>query len=328
MHKDQYFWRFVVSHLAEGRRVMLLTVVESSGSSPGRQGFKMAVAADGTLCGSIGGGIMEVKLVELAKDRLDRGVCEAMLKKQVHRKSAPQHQSGMICSGEQTVLFFGLDSQYLKTVRQVLRCLKKHQPAALTLAQAENGSRFYVETADEQAPFARFEAAGPSHFSYMEKLGHRHRLYIVGGGHCALALSELLSKLDFYLCLLDDRADLNTLHQNKFVHEKHLLPTYDAVGAFIPSGPDVYVVVMTLGYRTDAQVLRQLLGKGLRYLGMLGSAAKAATLLGELAVEGYAPEALARVHAPIGLPIHSQTPMEIAVSIAAELIKIRNINGE
>ena len=93
---------------------MLLTVVESSGSSPGRQGFKMAVAADGTLCGSIGGGIMEVKLVELAKDRLDRGVCEAMLKKQVHRKSAPQHQSGMICSGEQTVLFFGLDSQSIK----------------------------------------------------------------------------------------------------------------------------------------------------------------------------------------------------------------------
>lgn len=328
MHKDQYFWQFVVSHLVGGRRVMLLTVVESSGSSPGRQGFKMAVAADGTLCGSIGGGIMEVKLVELAKDRLDRGVCEAMLKKQVHRKSAPQHQSGMICSGEQTVLFFGLDSQHLKTVRQVLHCLKKHQPAALTLAQGENGPRCYVETADEQAPFFRFESAGPSHFSYTEKLGYRHRLYIVGGGHCALALSELLSKLDFYLCLLDDRADLNTLRQNKFVHEKHVLLSYDAVDAFIPSGPDVYVVVMTLGYRSDAQVLRQLLGKALRYLGMLGSAAKAETLLGELAVEGYAPEALARVHAPIGLPIHSQTPMEIAVSVAAELIRVRNINGK
>jgi xanthine dehydrogenase accessory factor len=322
MHKDLQLWPFVAAYLKQKIPVMLLVVAESSGSSPGRRGFKMAIAADGVLCGSIGGGVMEVKLVELAKTRLAQNIIEATIKKQIHRKSAPQHQSGMICSGEQTVLFFRLDFQHLKTVRQVVQALKQHRQATLTLAQREQGPQFYVATTDEQAPFYCFESAGPSHFIYKEKLGYRKRLYIVGGGHCALALSELLSKLDFYLCLLDDRADLNTLQRNKFVHEKHVLTSYDGIANFISSGPDVYVVIMTLGYRSDAQVLRQLLGKELHYLGMLGSAAKWATLLQELTREGYAPEALARVRAPIGLPIHSQTPEEIAVSIAAELILI------
>jgi xanthine dehydrogenase accessory factor len=81
---------------------------------------------------------------------------------------------------------------------------------------------------------------------------------------------------------------------------------------------------MTLGYRSDAQVLRRLLGKEFRYLGLLGSAAKVATLLDSLALEGYPRHALEQIRAPIGLPIHSQTPEEIAVSIAAELILVKN----
>lgn len=327
MNKDKTLWRFILACLKKGQPVELLVVTESMGSSPGRQGFKMAVTSDGTLCGSIGGGIMEVKLVEMAKDRLNRGISDAILKKQVHRKSAPQHQSGMICSGEQTVLFFPLHARHLKTVRQVLRCLNKQQPAALTLTQREHTVQCCVKTPEEHAPFYRFEVIAPSHFRYTEQLGFQHRLYIVGGGHCALALSELLSKLDFYLCLLDDRTDLNTLHQNKFVHEKHILRSYADLEALIPSGSDIYVVVMTLGYRSDAQVLRQLLNKDLRYLGMLGSAAKSATLRAELGLEGYSAAALARLHAPIGLPIHSQTPEEIAISIAAELVMVRGSTG-
>lgn len=327
MNKDKALWRFILAYLKKGQPVELLVVTESTGSSPGRQGFKMAVTSDGALCGSIGGGIMEVKLVEMAKDRLHRGISEAVLKKQIHRKSVAQHQSGMICSGEQTVLFFPLRPHHLKTVRQVLHNLNKHHPAALSLTQQEHTAQCCVKIAGEQAPFYHFEVAGPSHFCYTERLGFPHRLYIVGGGHCALALSELLCKLDFYLCLLDDRSDLNTLQRNKFVHEKHVLRSYDDLEAFIPSGPDIYVVVMTLGYRSDAQVLRQLLGKDLRYLGMLGSAAKSATLLTELALEGYSAEALARVRAPIGLAIHSQTPEEIAISIAAELVMVRGSAG-
>src|SRR5687768_9088055 len=98
MHKDLSLWKFIANHLSADRPVMLLVVAESSGSSPGRQGFKMAVAQD-DMTGSIGGGIMEVKLVELAKRMLQENSSEPLIKKQIHRKSEPHHQSGMICSG-------------------------------------------------------------------------------------------------------------------------------------------------------------------------------------------------------------------------------------
>ena len=67
MSKELELWQFVASHLDNGESVMLLVVAGSSGSSPGRAGYKMAVAADGDLCGSIGGGVMEVNLVELSR---------------------------------------------------------------------------------------------------------------------------------------------------------------------------------------------------------------------------------------------------------------------
>ena len=328
MDKERLLWRFIAAHLKRKQPVMLLVVAESSGSSPGRQGFKMAVGADGALCGSIGGGIMEVKLVELAKTRLKESPSDVLVKKQIHRKAAPRHQSGMICSGEQTVLFWALDPQHhLKAVSRVLYCLKNHKSATLKLAQTAEGRQFEVAEKEVPAMDFQFESPGAPYFFYAEKLGFKNRLYIVGGGHCALALSALMSNMDFYLCLLDDRPDLSTLRKNKFIHEKRILDTYDQVGGFIPSGPDVYVVVMTLGYRSDALVLRQLLDKNLRYLGLLGSAAKVSTLLEALRSERYPLEKIEQIKAPIGLPIHSRTPEEIAVSIAAELILRKNGEG-
>ena len=81
---------------------------------------------------------------------------------------------------------------------------------------------------------------------------------------------------------------------------------------------------MTVGYRTDAEVLRHLLGRPYRYLGVMGSAAKVAELRRGLLAQGFAAAAVARLRGPIGLPIGSQTPDEIAISIAAELIQARH----
>ena len=81
---------------------------------------------------------------------------------------------------------------------------------------------------------------------------------------------------------------------------------------------------MSFGYRTDAIALRQLIRRRWKYLGMLGSAEKVRTLFDDLRAEGFTEEELARVHAPIGLPIHSKTPEEIAVSIAAEIVRVKN----
>lgn len=325
MHRELSTWQFIAKKLHKSQPVMLLVVVESQGSSPGRQGFKMAVDANGNLCGSIGGGIMEVKLVEAAKARLREAQPGALLRRQIHQKSAPQWQSGMICSGEQTIVLFPLQKTHSETVQTIVHCLKNHRPALLRITHLADDHQAFqiVEGLQNALPFC-LERSGEHDYLFEENLGFKNRLFIVGGGHCALALSELMAKMDFYLCLLDDRPDLSTIVQNQFVHEKHILESYEQVGDFIPSGPHLYVVVMTLGYRSDEIVLRQLWDKHFQYFGMLGSAAKVATMFDKLRAEGFSADKLARIHAPIGLPINSRTPEEIAVSIAAEIVGVKN----
>lgn len=313
-------WQFLAKRLKAQQNVALLIVVESIGSSPGRVGFKMAVDAEGTLCGSIGGGIMEIKLVELAKARMAQGISTSLLKRQVHRKTAPRDQSGMICSGEQSVVFIHPNEEDLSTIRTIIRCLKQNKPAILQIT--EQGFRVLQNRKNEHA--FRFERQPNEEFLFEENLGFKNLLYLIGGGHCALALSELMSKLDFHITLFDDRADLNTFAKNRFVHQKFALNTYENIGELIPSGNNVYVVVMTVGYRTDEVVIRQLLSKNFRYFGVLGSTAKMATLLDQLRGEGVPEAQLERIYTPIGLKINSRTPEEIAVSVAGEVILVKN----
>src|SRR3954471_20538090 len=100
MQKQLQTWQFIHRSLQTETSVMLLYVLESLGSSPGRQGFFMAVNMEGNMQGSIGGGIMEHKFVEMAMEKLKKDDREWLVKKQVHDKSASKNQSGMICSGE------------------------------------------------------------------------------------------------------------------------------------------------------------------------------------------------------------------------------------
>ncbi len=322
--KDLELWQFIANRLKLKQDIMLLVVVESSGSSPGRQGFKMAVAKD-EITGSIGGGVMEVRLVELAKGKSEKakGKNSSAIVEQIHQKNSP-NSSGMICSGRQTVVFFKLDFSHLKTVREIIRALKNRQPEILRIS---NFKFQITERKSDKLDF-RFEQFNENEFSYEEKIGFKNKLFIIGGGHCALALSELASKMDFYISLFDDREDLNTLAKNRFVHEKKIIESYEQIGDFIPSGANTYVVVMTLGYKYDEIVIRELINKNFKYFGVLGSRAKMATLLRDLQKDGFDAEKLKRIRTPIGVEINSRTPEEIAVSIAAEIIAVKNAEDD
>ena len=130
--------------------------------------------------------------------------------------------------------------------------------------------------------------------------------------------------MDFYICVYDNRPDLHTMIENNYVHQKKLLSDYLELNGLISSGPDQFVVVMTFGYRTDKMAVRGLAGKEFRYFGLLGSANKVKKLLSDLREDGLLQQQLDTIHAPVGLPINSQTPEEIAISIAAEIIQVKN----
>lgn len=320
MNKELEIWQFAAERLKQNESVILLVVAESVGSSPGRQGFKMVVAED-DLAGSIGGGVMEVSLVEQARLQITdyKFQTNSKIIEQVHQKNSP-NSSGMICSGKQTVIFFKLTAEHYRLVRKIPVYLKKPRDRYLQITQ---DNLLLTGKKIRQFDF-RFEKSSETEFLYEEKLGYKNKLFIIGGGHCALALSEIMSKMDFHIALFDDRADLNTLLKNEFVHEKKIIESYEKIGAFLESGNNIYTVVMTLGYKFDEIVIRNLFDKEFKYFGVLGSRAKMKTLLRNLEKEGFDKEKLAQIRTPIGLKINSRTPQEIAVSIAAEIIAVKN----
>ena len=325
MANEINLWQFVLTQLNALKSVMLLVVAESAGSSPGREGYKVTVSSDGEICGSIGGGVMEVRLVEQAKAifsvaSASADVSPSLVSPQVHQKNSPD-ASGMICSGKQTVIFKQLHGDDLKTVEMVIAAIKTRESSYFSITPTV----FHIGPPKGGTPNDySFEKLSDTDFVYTEKIGKKNELYIVGGGHCALALSELMSKMDFHIRIFDDRPELNTIEKNKFADEITIIGGYEAIAAHIPYGDNIYAVVMTLGYASDEVVIRQLIGHELRYFGVLGSRAKMKTLLTALEKDGFAKEKLDRIRTPIGLPINSRTPEEIAVSIAAEIIAVKN----
>jgi len=162
---------------------------------------------------------------------------------------------------------------------------------------------------------------------FIEPLFNQHGLYIIGGGHCGQALSELATKCDFSVTVIDDRAAYldKTLHP--FAANLICAP-YSDVAKHIYFSPDIFIVVLTHGHKHDELVLREVINKDYKYLGVIGSKIKARAIFRKMAKDQFSDAQLRRVFSPIGLKIGSQTPYEIAVSIMAQVIAAKNNIGE
>jgi len=317
--KQQAAWKLIADNLQQNIPVMLLYVLESKGSSPGRRGFMMAVDRDGKMEGSIGGGIMEHKFVEMAKEKLSQNEPVLTVKQQVHDKAAAKNQSGMICSGEQTILLYQVKPEDALDIDRIIDSLQRNQNGLLTLSP--KGLQFDNDVGGKHD---LFKSNSETDWLYQEITGYVNHLFIIGGGHCALALSRMMNSLGFYVHVYENRPELNTLQQNEAANEKTLVADYSELGELIESGENNYVVLMTWGYRTDDIALRTLMDKDLKYLGVLGSRKKIKKMFSHYAAEGMDKQRLKKIHSPIGIQIKSQTPEEIAVSIAAQIIKVKN----
>ena len=306
--------------MGTNQAVMLMTVVDRQGSSPGKTGFKMAVAANGSFTGSIGGGVMEQKLVEKSKRLLvEETSLKPFLMLQDHDPEANTNRSGMICSGGQTIAFTPLNEKDLQTISAIDHAIESHRKGVLELS--DSGLIFIPEK--ELSHRIENNIQSETQWHYREQTGMPDSLYIFGGGHVGLALSRLFNQLGFQIHVFDNRSELNTLKENHDAHFKEIV-NYNKVADLVPEGHNVYVVVMTFAHKSDEQVLKQMLNKEVRYLGMMGSEMKVNTIFEHLRQDGFTPQTLKKVYAPIGFPINSETPAEIAVSIAAQIIAVKN----
>lgn len=318
MNAKLHTWKLILKSLLSGNAVMLLYVVSSQGSSPGRQGFCMAINSNGQMEGSIGGGIMEHKFVEVARHMLSKGPTkEPLLQRQIHDKQAVDNRSGMICSGEQTLMLYEVKQDEINVVEQIIEAIETNATGTMSITA---GTITYCSTPINQS--FEFIKIDEKHWQYKERIGCLNVLHIIGGGHCALALSKVMALLDFKIRIYEDRADLYTMQLNTFVQQKILLKDYSKLSDLLAGGTNQYVVIMTFGYRTDDAVIRALYGKTFRYIGVLGSQSKIDTMLKGYMTENFDEAWVSRLHAPIGIDIKSETPEEIAISIAAEIIKV------
>lgn len=162
-----------------------------------------------------------------------------------------------------------------------------------------------------------------------ERFSGTKSIIICGGGHISVPVSMLAKMLGYRVIVFDDRQEF--ANKNRFPSAdlvkcgdfKDLLNEYDW-----QRQPDTSVVIVTRGHVADTVCLREVINKNLPYIGMIGSKKKNAAVFELLKSEGISESDIKKVHAPIGLKICAQTPEEIAVAIAAELIQTRSQNTD
>ena len=326
------FFREIVHSLEGGQPVELVSVVDAEGSTPRGAGAMMAVFPGGAIAGTIGGGNVEFECQQLAAQLLEQ---QADALRQFRFVLGDAASLGMVCGGGLTVQLQCLparDAHAIAVLRDLmeadggsrdtwlLRRIQDEQVTAMGLAD-RTGCR-HLEAPPEsldrllgnETVFADGWLAIP-----VVKAG---RTYIFGGGHVSQALVPVLSSVGFRPVVYDDRPEFTdpALFPKA---ERTLCGDFTRLAEQVTVTPEDYVVVMTRGHQADYEVLTQVLRSGAKYLGCIGSKRKLALCRERLLEAGFTEAEYSRLHAPIGLSIGAQTPEEIAVSVAAEMIAVR-----
>lgn len=315
------FLRAVVHALEAGQPVQLVSVLSSGGSVPRGAGAMMAVFSDGTSVGTVGGGNVEFEAAGLAGELLARG--ENALREFRFR---PGEELGMACGGEAALHFQFLpagDGRVTALLRRALAAsgeaaglwlVRRLEGAAVREMFLSDGSGLPPELPGERAVFRDGW--------FVQPVVRPGMVYIFGGGHVSQALVPVIAAAGFRPAVWDDRPEFAS--RERFPQAEQLFcGPFEEVSRRLKVTERDYVVIMTRGHQADYTVLAQLLRSGARYLGCIGSRRKLALCRQRLEAAGFTAEEYGRLHAPIGLAIGAETPAEIAVAVAAELIAVR-----
>ncbi len=300
--------RRAIGWLEAGRRVALVTVVATWGSAPRPVGALLALDEDGQPCGSVSGGCVEDDLAARLRARFP-AACE-VVKYGVTAEDA--RRFGLPCGGTLHLVVEPLAG--VEALRPALAALERGELLARRVRLADGATSFQPAT-PEDAP--AFDGA-----VLTQIFGPRWRLLLIGAGQISFYLASMAQALDYRVLICDPRAEYL---REWTVTGAELLPGMpdDAVRALAPDRRTA-IVALTHDPRLDDMALMEALKTGAFYVGALGSAATTARRRERLALLDVTPEELARLHGPVGLPIGSRTPPEIAVSILAELTALRH----
>lgn len=314
--KDISVWNWIAEQFLHHRPVILAAVVDYEKGSPGKTGFMMCVTEQ-EFIGTIGGGLMEFTQIAYCRTLLAQKMEGAYVKKLVHRPNASDGEpSGLICAGSETVCYLPLTPAHSDTVNAIRASLRSFAPAHVTYSPVG-----LLYQSGKQERHSHFHFTGPDQWLYHENLGAEYTAHVVGGGHVGRAVAALLDTLDFNVLLFDERSDAPGIMDQQLTVRKSVIP-YDTVGEYIEEGPKNFVAVVTSAIQSDRAAIQSIVGKKLGYLGLMGTQAKIQRIMNSFSKDERLQ--LNDIHAPIGIPVNSRTVEEIAVSIAAEMIGVKN----
>ncbi len=342
----------IIEALKAKERLALATIIQRTGSAPRAVGAKYLIRADGRTVGSVGGGCVEAEVWQNAQE-----VLREERKRILHFRLTPEDSagSGLICGGNIDVFLEPLKEDFLMIYQEIKRV--KQEGGMATLAtlispegdpRQERGTKLLIKDSGERVgsllgekeleeevlkererlfrekkPIVLVLPSGDQKVEVLlEPILSEPTVFLFGAGHISQQLAPLAKKVEFKVVVIDDRETF--ANYQKFPEADEVIVTeFERSFDRLSIDESSYIVIVTRGHLSDGIVLEQALKSKARYIGMIGSKKKIKTLFDDLLEKGIPKEDLNRVHAPIGLEIHAETPEEIAVSIVAELIKVR-----
>ena len=322
------------THLNRGESLVLVTVIASSGATPRGAGARMLIGKSGRLCGTIGGGAVEYRSQQIAAQVLNEGTS---LGHDFTLTKDDVQNLGMICGGACNVYFHYLpagDAHTITLCDTAEEQFKKGTDLWLLTEIGEGGHMglyapdlgLWGISVSQELKLSRHPERIGNLFA--EQINTSGKVYVFGGGHVAQELVPVLAHVGFRCVVMDDRPEF-TKKELFPGAENVILGDLQKISDYMTIGENDYVCVMTRGHAYDTVVQAQVLRCRPAYCGVIGSAMKAAGVRKTLKEEyGLAEEELDLVTTPIGLNIKGETPAEIAISIAAQMILRRaELNG-
>jgi xanthine dehydrogenase accessory factor len=338
-------FRKAASALEEGRPVALVTVISTTGSTPGKVGYKMLVFADEGIAGTVGGGLLEAKMIAEA----GRMLGEPQVRWFRFDLDGNADDEKGICGGSVEFLIETFDKTALPFFRELSAAGDDQEGGVLVSILSPDGlprkmrlrDMEYADSAGTSLPEeiretlrevaasggAGTKVSAGSMDVFVESLAVQPTVVLLGAGHVSYHIARFARATHFGVVVCDERAEY--ANRERFPDAQEIVvEDFGRVFERMRIDNHSYLVIVTRGHKCDQIVLEQAVGTDARYIGMIGSRRKTRTLLQKLRDKGVSQERLERVYSPIGVSIGAVTAEEIALSIVCELIKVRRLGDD
>jgi xanthine dehydrogenase accessory factor len=318
--------------LNSGKSIVLVTILNKSCSSPRECGTKMIVKEDFSILGTIGGGIFEAMSIKLAREVFESRtyIIKSFAQDDICGAGMAVSLKYVDASDEKILEYFNKVREYSELQKKFIMSTKfmKNMQISREALFEEDYFRLddisRVEISDSGFSKAKFRIIqrddGISVYCPMLNV---ESVFIFGAGHIGQKLAQITKMLDFNTVILDERREFANRERFPEADSIIVLDSFSNIKNYINIEKNSFVIIVTRGHTDDQEVLGEVLRSNARYIGMIGSKKKRDATYAELNRRGFLREELDKVHSPIGIDIKAETPEEITISIAAELVKVR-----